>query len=403
MNFRGTVAGDEDMIAKIAAAHRAGRHIDGHAPGLSGRALCAYLASGARSEHEATRLEEALEKRRLGMWIMIREGTATRNARALMPLVLEYGPRNCMLVTDDREPHHIRQDGHVNDVIRLAVSMGVPAEDAVVMATLHPAQRHRLWEHGAVAPGYVADVVAVEGLESFRPLKVWKWGRLVAEEGTAIGVPEVSAPDWMRGSVKVRRLFAEDFRIGPADGRVRVIQVVPYELYTRTVIADPSQSDGQLVADPSRDLAKVSVVERHKETGRIGRGLVTGFGLQRGAIASTHAHDAHNVVVIGVNDDDMAVAVNRLVEIGGGQVVVDGGRVLAEVPCPIAGLLSDLPFERVADAMEAMERAAADLGVTLPYSFMAMSLLALSVLPELRLTDRGLVDVNRFELVPLEA
>ncbi len=226
MDYPGVVNGDDDMLAKIEAAHRAGRHIDGHAPGLSGRALSAYLAAGPHSDHECTTYEEALEKRRLGMWIMLREGSATKDLEALIPLVTQYGPGNCMLVTDDREPNHILRDGHVNDVVRKAVAPGCPPADAVVMGTLHPARWHRLYEHGAVAPGYLADVLAVEDLERFEPVKVWKRARLVASEGRAPDPPRAAAPDWMRDSVKVERLSAGDFEMRAA-GPVRVIRVQP--------------------------------------------------------------------------------------------------------------------------------------------------------------------------------
>jgi adenine deaminase len=403
MDFPAVVAGDESAVAKIEAAGVAGdRHVDGHAPGLSGPALCAYLAAGVRSDHEVTAYQEALEKRRLGMWIMIREGSAARNLEALLPLVLRYGTRNCLLCTDDREPDHLLAEGHVNDVIRKAVSLGCPPADAVVMGTLHAARYHRLHEHGAIAPGYLADVVAVDDLEAFRPVKVWKRGSLAAEDGRAVDVPPVETPAWMRWSVRVRRLAARDFRAA-ADGPVRVIGVEPGQIVTRSLVAEPARRDGEAVADPSRDLAKVAVVERHRETGRVGTGFVSGFGLRRGALASTHAHDAHNVVVVGADDGDMAAAVNRLADIGGGQVVVEGGRVVTEVPCPIGGLLSDRSAEQVAAAVRRIEEAAAGLGVGLPSPFMAMSFLALSVVPELKITDRGLVDTVNFQLVPLQA
>jgi adenine deaminase len=400
MDFVGVVRGNEDAVAKIVAA--GGRQIDGHAPGLSGKALNAYLAAGVRSDHEATTLAEALEKRRLGMWIMIREGSAARNLEALVPLVLEHGPGNCLLCTDDLEPDHLLEKGHINDVMRRAVELGCSAIDAVVMGTLNAARYHRLHEHGAIAPGYVADVVAVPDLVSFRPARVWKRGRLVAREGTAIGVPRVPPPDWMRASVHVPELGAGAFAI-PGNGRVRVIGVEPGQIVTKALEDEPALRDGFAVADPGRDLAKMAVIERHRGTGRIGLGFVRGFGLRRGALASTHAHDAHNVVVVGVDDGELAAAANRLREIGGGQVAVADGGVLAEVSCPIGGLLSDLPLEEVAVSVGRMEQAAREaLGATLPSPFMAMSFMALSVVPELKLTDRGLVDVNRFEIVPLE-
>ncbi|HEV8572772.1 MAG TPA: adenine deaminase [Actinomycetota bacterium] len=403
MNFRSVVQGDDEALSKLEAAQLAGGgHVDGHAPGLSGRELNAYLAAGVRSDHECTSYEEALEKRRLGMWIMIREGSAARNLEALLPVVLEHGTANCMLCTDDREPDQLLHEGHINDVVRKAVGLGCPPADAVVMGTLNAARYHRLHEHGAVAPGYLADVIAVESLEQFRPVKVWKRGRLVAEDGRAIDIPRLEAPEWMRGSVRVPELTAGAFRV-KAGGRVRVIGVDPGEIVTRALVLDPARRDGEDVADPGRDLAKAAVIERHRGTGRIGLGFVQGFGLQRGALASTHAHDAHNVVVVGVDDADMAAAVNRLAEIGGGQVAVAGGQVVGEVPCPIGGLMSDRAVEEVAAAVEHMEKAATELGVTMRSPFMAISFLALSVVPELKLTDRGLVDATRFELVPLEA
>jgi adenine deaminase len=400
MNVPAVVAGQDEALAKIEAA--GDRHVDGHAPGLSGPALAAYLAAGVRSDHECTTYREALEKRRLGMWIMIREGSAARNLEALLPLVLRYGTRNTMLCTDDREPDQLLRDGHVNDVVRRAVALGCPPADAVALATIQPARYHRLHDRGAVAPGYLADIVALPDLESFRPVKVWRSGRLVAEEGRAVEVPPVRAPDWMRGSVRIRPLSAKDLGVG-ADGPVRVIGVEPGEIVTRALTDHPRREGDRAVADPSRDLLKAAVVERHRETGRIGLGFVRGFGLRRGALASTHAHDAHNVVVVGANDEDMAAAVNHLAGIGGGQVAVEGGRVVAEVACPIGGLLSDRPAEEVGAAVERMEDAARDLGATLASPFMAMSFLALSVIPELKLTDRGLVDTVNFELVPLRA
>ena len=402
MDFPGVVRGDPEVLAKIEATRAAGGHVDGHAPRLSGLQLNAYLAAGVGSDHECTTFEEALEKRRLGTQIMIREGSATRDVAALIPLVIEYGPANCMLCTDDREPHHLLQAGHVNDAVRKAVALGCPPADAVIMATLNAARWHRLWEHGALAPGYLADIAAVEDLERFRPVRVWKRGRLVAADGVALPVPRASVPDWMRGSVHIPEITAEHFRV-EARGPVRVIGVEPGTVVTRSMVFEPPWVGTVAAADPARDLAKVAVIERHRGTGRIGIGFVTGFGLQRGALASTHAHDAHNLIAVGVDDADMAAAVNRLAEIGGGQVAVIGGRVIAEVPCPIGGLLADLPAERVAAAAEALEEAArGDLGATLPAPVMAMSFLALSVIPELRITDLGLIDTVAFEVVPLE-
>jgi adenine deaminase len=402
MNVPAVVSGQEDALAKVEVAETMGVHLDGHAPGLSGPALNAYLAAGIRSDHECTTYQEALEKRRLGMWIMIREGSAARNLEALLPLVLDHGPAGVLLCTDDREPDHLLREGHVNDVVRKAVALGCSAFDAVTMATLNAARYHRLDRHGAVAPGYLADIVAVEDLQRFRPVGVWKRGDLAAEDGRALTVPPVEAPAWMRDSVRVAPLGATDFALS-ANGSVRVIGVEPDQIVTRALVASPPTREGHALADPDRDLAKVAVVERHHRTGRIGVGFVTGFGLRHGAMASTHAHDAHNVVVGGVDDADMAAAVNRLAENGGGQVVISRGRVLAELPCPIGGLLSDRSAEEVAAAAVGLQEAAEQLGTTLDAPFMAASFLALSVIPELKITDRGLVDTVNLELVPLEA
>ena len=399
MDFPAVVAGRGDAIAKLEAA--GGRHVDGHAPGLSGRSLNAYLAAGVMSDHECTTYDEALEKRRLGMWIMIREGSAARNLDAILPMVLEHGPGNCLLCTDDLEPDHLLVEGHVNDVIRKAVARGCSPADAIVMGTLNAARYHRLPERGAIAPGYLADIVAVPDLVSFRPVKVWKDGRLVADDLRPVEIPKTTLPDWMRGSIHIDELGPDDLAI-VANGRIRVIGVDPRQIVTRALVEHPLVRDGRAVADPDRGLAKVAVIERHRNTGRIGLGFVRGFGTRRGALATSLAHDAHNLVVVGVDDADMAAAANRLRETGGGQVVVANGRVLGEVPCPFGGLLSDLSAEEVAVRTQRIEKAAEEVGTTLPSPFAAMSFLALSVIPELKLTDRGLVDVDRFELVPLE-
>ena len=278
MDYPALVAGDDDAVAKVRAA--GDRHIDGHAPGLSGRALNAYLAAGVRSDHECTTYEEALEKRRLGMWIMIRQGSAARNLEALLPLVLDHGITNCLLCTDDREPHDLKEHGHINDVIREAVALGCPPADALVMATLNAARYHRLHEHGAVAPGYVADIVAVPDLVSFRPERVWKRGRLVAEGGRCTPIAASTLPGWMRESMHVRELKPVDFAVVAA-GAVRVIGVDAGTIVTRGLVGEPLRRDGKSCADPGRDLAKLAVIERHRGTGRIGIGFAQGFGLRR--------------------------------------------------------------------------------------------------------------------------
>jgi adenine deaminase len=375
-------------------------HVDGHAPGVTGRALDAYVAAGIRSDHEATTLEEALEKRRRGMWVLLREASNARNLRDLLPLVGQYGPEHCAFCTDDREPDFLYRDGHIDQMCRVAVEEGIAPEAALLMATLHPARCHRLMDRGAVAPGLRADLVLLDDLETFRPARVYKDGALVAVDGRAEPFDRPPIPDRVRSTMRAAPLGAGVFAI-PAAARVRVIETIPGQLITHAREDEPSVRDGQVVADPDRDLAKIAVVERHHATGRVGLGLVRGFGLRSGAFASTVAHDAHNLVVVGVTDEDMTSCAQRLQEIGGGIAVARNGAVRGELALPVAGLLSDEPVEDVVAALEALQDMLREQGVGDAAPFMTLSFLALSVIPSLKITDRGLVDVDRFELVPL--
>jgi len=396
MNFPGVVAGDADELAKL-AVDGAGR-VDGHAPGVLGRELQAYAAAGIRSDHEAYTVEEGRERLRAGLWLLIREASAARNLRALIPLVAEFGPHRMAFCTDDREPEHIAVDGHINAIVRDAVGLGVAPADALTMASLHPALWHGLDQLGAIAPGYQADLLLLPDLVRFVPEIVLKRGRAVGE------ISPTPVPEWVRQSVRLLRpISPRDFQVDWSGGaaRVRVIGLVPDQIVTEALIDEPRVDRGQAHADPNRDLAKVGVIERHLGTGRIGLGFVRGFGLRRGALASTFAHDAHNLVVVGMSDEDMAAAAARVAELGGGLVVVDRGEVTAELPLPVAGLLSDRPLAEVIEGSEATVAAVRALGSNLASPFQSMAFLALSVIPSLRLTDRGLVDVDRFELVSL--
>ena len=392
MNFPGVVSGSEHELAKLSLAH----HVDGHAPGVLGKALNAYAAAGIQSDHEAFTIEEGRERLRAGMWLLIREASAARNLRALIPLALEYGPHRIAFCTDDREPEHIADDGHVNAIVRDAVGLGVPAEDALVMASFNPALYHGLDHLGAVAPGRQADLLILPDLVSFVPDQVLKRGRPVEE------IPKVAVPDWVRQTVHVNPAASNDFRIPFPGGKARVIGLIPDQIVTASLEDQLTVEDGFAVADPDRDLAKIAVLERHLGTGRIGLGFVRGFGLERGAFGATFSHDAHNIVVVGVDDSAMARAVGRLGELGGGIVVVEEQGVRAELPLPVAGLLSDQPLDGVLAASRTITTAVAALGVTFPAPFQMLAFLALSVIPSLKITDRGLVDVNRFELVPLD-
>ena len=391
MNFPGVVAGAESELAKLAVA--GDHHVDGHAPGVLGHALQAYAAAGIRSDHEAFTAEEGRERLRAGMWLLIREASAARNLRALAPLVAEFGPSRMAFCTDDREPEHIAEDGHVNAIVRDAVSLGVPPEDALVMASHHPALWHRLDTLGAIAPGYQADLLVLPDLERFVPTIVLKRGRAVEQ------ITPTPVPEWVTQSVRIRPVAPDDFAVEWEGGPARVIGLVPGQIVTEPLVEE--LADGR--ADRDRDLAKIAVIERHLGTGRIGRGFVKGFGLQRGAFGSTFSHDAHNIVVVGTSDGEMALVVDRLVEIGGGLVVVDGGEVTAELPLPVAGLVSDRPLQDVIDASEATVAAVHALGSEVDSPFQSLAFLALSVIPSLKITDHGLVDVDRFELVPLTA
>jgi adenine deaminase len=394
MNFPGVISGDEHELAKLALA----RHVDGHAPGVLGKSLQAYAAAGIGSDHEAFTAEEGRERLRAGMWLFIREASAARNLEALLPLVQEFGPNRIAFCTDDREPEHIADDGHVNSMVRDAVAFGIRPEDALVMASHHAAAYHGLDHLGAVAPGRQADVLVLRDLERFIPETVLKRGRPVGD------IPQADVPEWVKHTVRVGALGPEVFRIPWTDGEAaRVIGIVPGQIVTESLVDEPTVRGGEAVSDPERDLAKIAVIERHLGTGRVGRGFVRGFGLQRGAIGSTLSHDAHNLVVVGMSDGAMAYAVRRLANIGGGIVVVDGAEVLAELPLPVAGILSDAPLAEVVERSHAIVAAAKELGCEVEAPFQLLAFLALSVIPSLKLTDRGLVDVDRFELVPLEA
>jgi adenine deaminase len=383
MNFPGVINADPDELEKLRLA--SGVHVDGHAPGVLGKALNAYAASGIRSDHEALTADEGRERLRSGMWLLIREASMARNLQALLPLVKEFGTNRIAFCTDDRDPEDIAENGHINGMVREAVASGIAPEDAVVLATINPATWHRLWHLGAIAPGYQADMLLLADLERFQPELVLKGGRPVDE------TPKPDVPEWVKHSVRNRPVTADDFRIPPSEGKVRVIGLVPDQVVTDL-----------LEEEPSDDLAKIAVVERHLGTGRIGRGYVQGSGLQRGALASTVSHDAHNIIVIGMDEADMARAVERLGELGGGIVVVDGGEIAAELPLPVAGLLADAPLADVIEQSLACNDAARALGWSGATPFLTLSFLGLSVIPSLKITDRGLVDVDRFELVPLE-
>jgi adenine deaminase len=402
MNYPAAIAGDPAVLSKMALTGYA--RIDGHAPGVRGTDLNAYIVSGPSSDHECTTLEEALEKRRLGLWIMIREASMIRNLLDLLPLVKLYGTDNSFFVTDDREAGTLLKEGHINSMVRTAVEQGISAGDALKLSSLNVARYHGLGSMGAIAPGYQADILVLPDLVSFRPEAVFRAGRLVYTSGDVLPFESPAVPRSVTGTVHVKPVSARDFAIDavPVEA-VRVIDLVPDQVITRAASVIPTTVDGLLVADARFDIAKLAVVERHHASGRIGLGFCRGFGLRRGAFASTVAHDAHNIVVVGTRDEDMALCVDHLAKIGGGLVVCADGRVLDDLPLEIAGLMSTADAASVAWRLERLELRLSELGVTLGTPFMYLSFLALSVIPDIRLTDRGLIDVRTFEIVPLGA
>jgi adenine deaminase len=402
MNFPGVIHGHRACLDKVEAAW--GSVLDGHAPKVRGKDLNAYLCAGPRSDHETTQLEEGWEKVRRGMYLMIREGTTEKNLEELLPLVSDDTYPRCMLVVDDRSCRDLLQDGDIDAVVRKAVRLGLRPIRAVQMVTIVPATHFRLRHHGAVAPGYVANLLVADDLYDLRPRQVYYRGQLVAQDGHPLFQGVRRIPRWLTRTVRPAPITAAAFRLRARPGPLPVIEIVPRQIITRRVEAElPRDAEGHVLPDLQQDIVKLAVVERHKGTGNVGVGMVKGFGLQRGAIASSFAHDSHNIVIVGVSDDDMLLACQEIWRMQGGLVAVEGGRVLASLPLPIAGLMSPRPLEEVARGLEEVEKAAQHLGVRVPAPYAILSFLALPVIPDLRVTDRGLVDVVAARVVDLAA
>ncbi|MCA1659059.1 MAG: adenine deaminase, partial [Verrucomicrobiaceae bacterium] len=395
MNYPGVFLGFESELAKIEAGQ--GKVIDGHAPGLRGKNLNAYALAGVRSDHESTELEEAREKLRLGLHLLVREGSTERNLEHIVPLVRPENAANCSFATDDKLPGDLVREGHIDHSIRKAIAHGVAPITALQMGTINTARYYRLRNHGAIAPRYWADFIVLEDFERFAVRRVYKKGKLVAEDGKYLPAksPAITQP---RSTVNLR-YRAKDLDV-PANGAaaMRVIEIVPHQIITKELRATPKISQGKVVSDTARDILKLAVVERHHASGNVGVGFVRGFALREGALGSTVAHDAHNVVVVGTNDRDMIAAIEALKEMRGGQVAIREGKIEAALPLPIAGLVSDQPLEIVIDKIAALNAAAARLGCQLDAPFMSLSFLSLSPIPALKLTDQGLVDAVNLKL-----
>ena len=398
MNYPGVALGDEGMLDKIALfAHRT---LDGHAPDMTGAMLSAYVAAGVQSEHECTTLEEAREKLRLGLTIFIREGTTTRNLKPLLPLVNAANHGAICFCTDDRIPADLIDHGSIDHMIRIAIAEGIDPLLAIRMGSFNTARHFGLKKYGAIAPGKYADLVVVEDLRDFRPAQVYRGGLLVAEDGNMTAPAAPSRRIDLRSTVNLPSTNL-DFSL-PAEGeRIRVIGTVADQVFTERLVERAKIVAGCAVSDVERDILKFAMVERHRASGAIGLAFIKGFGLKRGAIAGTVAHDHHNLAVIGVDDISMAAAVTAIARMGGGLAVADGLDVVASLPLPIAGLLSDLPIDDVRQRYDRMIAAAQALGNRMSDPFMVMSFMGLEVIPKLKLTDQGLVDVEQFKLTPL--
>lgn len=402
MNFPGVLNLDKNVMAKLELAKSRGKRIDGHAPYLSGKDLCGYIASGVKSDHECTTPEEAIEKLRLGVYVMIREGTAAKDLDALIPVLKTSNTRKCIFVTDDRHPADLKE--HINGMVRRAVEAGVDPIKAVQVASLNTAEYFGLKDLGAIAPGYKADLLVLPDLKTFKPDIVLKDGQVVAQDGKlAVEIPENDAIA-TRNSVNVRWITMDDFKI-PTKGeglkQVRALEVIPHQLITKSVMSDVKVVDGNAVSNVETDTLKICVIERHRATGNIGKGFVKGFNLKCGAIASTVAHDSHNMIVIGTNDFDMYTAAVALIKCQGGKVVVKDGEIISQLPLPIAGLMSDKEFDFVVEKCDELNKAAHSIGCKLEDPFMTMGFLSLPVIPELKITDKGVFDTNKFDFVDI--
>ncbi|MEW6262871.1 MAG: adenine deaminase [Thermodesulfobacteriota bacterium] len=399
MNFPGVINGLPRVWDKLALFAR--RPIDGHSPGLNGPDLNAYLLPGIATEHETTTLAEGREKLARGLRLFIREGSQARNLADLLPLVNDHNYRRLSFCTDDRHLDDLLGEGHLDHVLRKAVRHGLPAMKAVTMATLNAAEAFGLRRRGALAPGWRADVVVFESLESFQVREVYKDGRLAARRGAlTVPAPRIEPPDWI-SPMNVAVLDRAALDLPAAGARVRVIEAADAQVVTGHSILETPARNGRLVADPDRDLARLLVVERHRGTARVGQGLVRGFGFNQGAMASSVAHDSHNIVAAGMSLDEIILAVDTVRRLRGGLAVVAGERVLASLALPLAGLMSPAPAAEVAAGLARLEAAAVEIGCRLKAPFMCLSFLALPVIPRLKLTDRGLVDVDKFEFVRL--
>ena len=399
MNFPGVLSCNTDTMSKIKLGLSHHKKIDGHAPGLSGKDLCGYIAAGVMSDHECTNAKEAEEKLSLGMHLMIREGSAAKDLKPLIPILKGKNTSRCIFVTDDRHPTDLK--GHINDMVKTCVDEGVDPITAIKAATINTAEYFGLSDLGAIAPGYKAHILIFEDLKEFKPTLVFKSGEIVARNGILTAIYETNDAPKLRGSVNVKWIEHEDFKIEAKKDKAKVIEITPSSLLTNSVVEKIKVVDGYAESNIDNDVLKIVVIERHKASGNIGKGFVKGFGFKTGAIASTVAHDSHNMVVIGTNDDDMYLAAIELVKSQGGKVVVNNGEVLAKLSLPVAGLMSEQDFEEVLRECQKLKDAVKQIGCPLEDPFMTAAFMSLSVIPSLKITDKGVYDVCKSEFTDI--
>jgi adenine deaminase len=398
MNFPGVYLGTKGELAKIRVGK--GKAIDGHAPGLRGKNLNAYALAGIRSDHESVEIGEAREKLRLGLHILLREGSTERNLQALIPLINPHNAQNCSFATDDKLAGDLVNEGHIDHCVRKSIKLGLPPITALQIATINTARHYRLHNLGAIAPRFWADFIVFDSLKNFQVRQTYKKGVLVAEQGKFTGKKSRVTP--LPRSTMNLRYTPDDFVV-KAEGakKIRVIKIVPQQIVTTELIVAPKVLNGRIVADTARDILKIVVVERHRATGNVGVGFVRGFKLKDGAIGSTVAHDAHNVIVAGTNDEDILQAIQELERLQGGQIAVANGEIKAALPLPIAGLVTDQPLPKAMKLIDDLNAAAHALGCDLAAPFMTLSFLALSPIPALKLTDQGLIDAVKLQKTTL--
>lgn len=404
MNFPGVVNADDATLDKLMVAKDAGKLIDGHSPGITGKALNAYCAARIRADHECDTIQDFEERLDNGMYVMLRQGSACKNLKSLLPAVTPENSRRVIFCSDDRQPKTILEEGHLDNHLRLCVEEGVDPITAIRMATLNAAECFGLDDRGAIAPGYRADIVLLDDLKDFKADKVWVAGELTADQGKYL--PEVIKEDItpVMGSVHLKDFSAEKFKMNLKGNRVHTIEIQPGGVVTKKSVDEIQVKNGEFVFDPGQDIVKVAVVERHQLTGNVACGFLKGYGIKEGAVALSVAHDSHNIIVVGVSDEEMAFAVEALKEQSGGVVLVKDGKVIESMPMPIAGLMSDQSAEWVDAKLTALhEKAYEVLGVNDDVEpVMTLCFMSLAVIPELKLTDEGLFDVTKFTFIDVE-